>query len=84
MHLTQKDFSLFGCTSTDILKEKLVCVCVRVCVQEYAGICHKFIVDLKTHTHPLTSPLQALCCGGNSVDADIITPRPLRNITDGE
>lgn len=98
---------------------------MRVCVQEYAGICHKFIVDLnntspdgeslkarpmknstsvlwfcsadpllcanaagptahKTHAHPLTSPLQALCCGGNSVDADIITPRPLRNITDRE
>lgn len=35
MHLTQKDFSLFGCTSTDILKEKLVCVCVCRNMQEY-------------------------------------------------
>ena len=39
-----------------------------------------------THTHALTHPLasspQALCCGGNSVDSDIIIPRPLSNITE--
>lgn len=35
----------------------------------------------KTHTHPLTSPPQALCCGESSVDNDIIRPRPMSNIT---
>lgn len=35
-----------------------------------------------THTHPLSSSPQALCCGGNSADSDIIIPRPLSNITE--
>lgn len=61
MHLTQNDFSLFGCTSTDILKEKLVCVCV----QEHAGICQEFIVDLNN-----TSP-----------DGESLKARPMKNST---
>lgn len=39
-----------------------------------------YVQSPHTHTHTLTSSLQASCCGGNSADGDIIIPRPLSNM----